>query len=149
MNKATKDDSKKTFYLILLTDNEKRFTLNEGETKVGRDASNDIVIDDRFNLVSRQHAVISLKEGDCTYKDFPGSLNGSYYLTPEQDSNGHSQEKQIRIKRNAPYPVTVDTVIRMGGPNSITKEGKLACDIKILVETGEKKTTVAHPKSED
>jgi pSer/pThr/pTyr-binding forkhead associated (FHA) protein len=51
-----------------------RFLLDAAVTKIGRDASNDIQLDDI--TVSRSHAMITKKDG-YTIKDL-GSLNGTY-----------------------------------------------------------------------
>ena len=51
-----------------------RYLLNAASTKIGRELSNDISLDDI--TVSRSHAVIS-KDENLTIKDL-GSLNGTY-----------------------------------------------------------------------
>ena len=51
-----------------------RFLLDAVETKIGRDTSNDIQLDDI--TVSRSHAMITKKDG-YSIKDL-GSLNGTY-----------------------------------------------------------------------
>ena len=51
-----------------------RFLLDAAETKIGRDATNEIQLDDI--TVSRSHAMISKKDG-YHIKDL-GSLNGTY-----------------------------------------------------------------------
>lgn len=51
-----------------------RYLINDASTKIGRELSNDISLDDI--TVSRSHAVIS-KDENFTIKDL-GSLNGTY-----------------------------------------------------------------------
>ena len=51
-----------------------RFLLDAAETKIGRDTTNEIQLDDI--TVSRSHAMISKKDG-YNIKDL-GSLNGTY-----------------------------------------------------------------------
>jgi len=51
-----------------------RFLLDAAETKIGRDTTNEITLDDI--TVSRSHAMISKKDG-YNIKDL-GSLNGTY-----------------------------------------------------------------------
>jgi pSer/pThr/pTyr-binding forkhead associated (FHA) protein len=61
--------------LLLLGDRElKRIPLKAGRTSIGRDPTNDVVID---NLsVSRKHAEVSFMDGVCTVTDL-GSSNGT------------------------------------------------------------------------
>ncbi len=45
--------------------------------KIGRQSSNDIIIRDKHNLISRRHAIISYENGEYLIKDV-GSVNGTY-----------------------------------------------------------------------
>lgn len=53
----------------------KKFPLQDAEVKIGRDKSNDIVIDDEF--ISRRHLTVNVASNGITVKD-AGSANGFY-----------------------------------------------------------------------
>lgn len=138
------------FYLQILSKEHKKIKLSEGITSIGRSPVNDIELDDEFNLVSREHAIIKVTKDRCFYSDHPKNRNGSYILDPKQDKPTNTEDKWVRIRKNSFYPVTKDTIIRMGGPYSIKEEGKKVCDIKIIADAiPRKKTTLAHPKIQD
>lgn len=150
MNRSNTTETKYYFYLQILSKKREKIKLSEGVTSIGRSSGNDIELDDHFNLVSREHAIIKVNKGKCYYSDHPKNRNGSYILDPKQNTPTNTEDKWIRIRKNSFYPVTKDTVIRMGGPYSIKKEGKEVCDIKIIAEEmPRKKTTFAHPRIQE
>lgn len=71
-----------------------RYLLDEGETRIGRDKSSAILLDDI--TVSRNHAVISNVNGNIKIVD-SGSLNGTYLngSLVSQSTLNHGDELQI------------------------------------------------------
>lgn len=95
------------------------------ETIIGRDPDKcSIIIDNKYDLVSREHAKIIIKDTVCYFEDI-GSRNGSYIRT--------TYGEFVKLGANVPVPLHDNTMLRLGGRDPRIN-GKKTCDIRYVEE---------------
>jgi len=99
---------------------QKKIPLPQGETIIGRDLNCDIIIDTKYNMVSRRHGKIITQGREFYYIDL-GSTNGSYFL---------SNNELRKVEPGTQVHLYHDVIIRLGGAK--TQGKKKVCDLKFV-----------------
>jgi len=143
------EERKASFCFRIIDREGKNIDLKENEYTIGREPTkNKIVIDEFYNMVSRQHAVIDLHGNKCTFTDLPTSSNGSYYQHPDGEKVDPTGKRWRRLINNAPYQIEKNTIIRLGGPYSKPESSEWICEIEIVKADYSERGVTRKPESD-